>query len=98
MDRARHWICILIFRGAGGGRMVYELGAHAGICAVCSLSNCARRWTIDSTRARCAVIEKMETDLILPDLQSAVLCEGVRCEINGMQTLVGVFRVNPAPA
>ena len=98
MDRARHRICSFVFRGAGSGRMVYELGAHAGICAVCCLSNCARRWIIDSTRARYAVIEKMETDLILPDLQSAVLCEDVRCEINGMQTLVGVLSVIPAPA
>src|SRR5437867_10537248 len=40
----------------------------------------------------------METDVILPDLQSAVLCEDVRCEINGMQTLVGLLSVIPAPA
>ena len=40
----------------------------------------------------------MATDVILPDLQSAVLCEDVRCEINGMQTLVGVLSVVPAPA
>jgi len=40
----------------------------------------------------------MATDVILPDLQSAVLCEDVRCEINGMQTLVGVLSVIPAPA
>ena len=40
----------------------------------------------------------METDVILPDLQSAVLCEDVRCEFNGMQTLVGVLNVIPAPA
>src|SRR5437588_12662351 len=40
----------------------------------------------------------MQTDAMLPDLQSAVLCEDVRCEINGMQTLVGVLRVIPAPA
>src|SRR5207245_11500850 len=39
----------------------------------------------------------METNVILPDLQSAVLCEDVRCEINGMQTLVGVLSVIPAP-
>ena len=39
----------------------------------------------------------METDAILPDLQSCVLCEDVRCEINGMQTLVGVINVIPAP-
>src|SRR6266480_1079999 len=40
----------------------------------------------------------MGTDVIFPDLQSAVLCEDVRCEINGMQTLVGVLSVIPAPA
>src|SRR5436853_7229746 len=40
----------------------------------------------------------METTVILPDLQSCVLCEDVRCEINGMQTLVGVINVIPAPA
>jgi len=35
----------------------------------------------------------MKTHVILPDLQGAVLCEDVRCEINGMQTLVGVLNV-----
>src|SRR5436853_7520748 len=40
----------------------------------------------------------METDSILPDLQSAVICEDVRCEVNGMQTLVGVLSVIPAPS
>lgn len=40
----------------------------------------------------------MEENAILPDLQSCVLCEDVRCEINGMQTLVGVINVIPAPA
>src|SRR5207247_5571498 len=40
----------------------------------------------------------METDVILPDLQSCVLCEDVRCEFNGMQTLVGVVNVIPAQA
>ncbi len=40
----------------------------------------------------------METTAILPDLQSCVLCEDVRCEINGMQTLVGVINVIPAPS
>jgi hypothetical protein len=34
---------------------------------------------------------------ILPDLQSCVLCEDVRCEISGMQTLVGVLNVVPTP-
>ena len=40
----------------------------------------------------------MDSTSILPDLQSAVLCEDVRCEINGMQTLVGVINIIPAPA
>jgi hypothetical protein len=40
----------------------------------------------------------MDPNAILPDLQSCVLCEDVRCEINGMQTLVGVLNVIPAPA
>ncbi len=39
----------------------------------------------------------MENNVILPDLQSAVLCEDVRCEFNGMQTLVGVINVIPTP-
>src|SRR5205807_7846185 len=33
---------------------------------------------------------------ILPDLQACVLCEDVRQELNGMQTLVGVVNVIPA--
>ena len=41
----------------------------------------------------------MESDeIILPDLQSCLLCEDVRCEFNGMQTLVGVINVIPAAA
>jgi hypothetical protein len=40
----------------------------------------------------------MEQNVILPDLQSAVICEDVRCEVNGMQTLVGVLSVIPAPS
>jgi len=37
----------------------------------------------------------MET--ILPDLQAAVLCEDVRAEMSGQQTLVGIIGVIPAP-
>lgn len=36
--------------------------------------------------------------LILPDLQASVLCEDVRAEISGQQTLVGVITLLPAPA
>jgi hypothetical protein len=38
------------------------------------------------------------TEQILPDLQSCVLCEDVRCEFNGMNTLVGVLNVIAAPS
>jgi hypothetical protein len=37
------------------------------------------------------------SEAILPDLQAALLCEDVRQEINGSQTLVGVINVIPAP-
>lgn len=39
----------------------------------------------------------MSEQIISPDLQSSVLCEDVRCEFNGMQTLVGVLNVIPTP-
>jgi hypothetical protein len=38
------------------------------------------------------------TEAIFPDLQSCVLCEDVRCEFNGMNTLVGVLNVIAAPS
>ncbi len=34
---------------------------------------------------------------ILPDLQAAILCEDVRSEMSGQQTLIGVIGVIPAP-
>jgi len=34
---------------------------------------------------------------ILPDLQSTLLCEDVRTEVSGQQTLVGVINAIPAP-
>lgn len=39
----------------------------------------------------------MENEIVLPDLQSCLLCEDVRCEVNGMQTLVGVLNVIATP-
>jgi hypothetical protein len=39
----------------------------------------------------------MKDDAILPGLRSCLLCEDVRCEFNGMRTLVGVVNVIPAP-
>ena len=38
-----------------------------------------------------------ESAMIPPDLQAAVLCEDVRQELGGGQTLVGVINVVPAP-
>jgi hypothetical protein len=40
----------------------------------------------------------MQDDAIMPDLQGCLLCEDVRCEFDGMQTLVGVVNVIPAPS
>jgi len=36
-------------------------------------------------------------DPIVPDLQSVILCEDVRTEVSGAQTLVGVIGAVPAP-
>src|ERR671930_542356 len=99
MGRTRNRVHRFVFRSTGRGRLVYELGACAWICAICRLPNCSRHSIMDAVGARYHVIKlPMGTDVILPDLQSAVLCEDVRCEINGMQTLVGVLSVIPAPA
>ena len=50
------------------------------------------------TRDPCTSICFPMTDSdILPDLQAAILCEDVRAEISGQQTLVGVIGVIPAP-
>ncbi|MBU6181545.1 MAG: hypothetical protein KGR46_01865 [Verrucomicrobia bacterium] len=38
------------------------------------------------------------SDTILPDLQACVVCEDVRQEASGQQTLVGIIGVVPAPA
>jgi hypothetical protein len=40
----------------------------------------------------------MEAGNVLPDLQASILCEDVRQEVNGLQTLVGVINVLPTPA
>lgn len=38
------------------------------------------------------------TEAILPDLQSCLVCEDVRCEFNGMNSLIGVLDVIAAPS
>lgn len=39
----------------------------------------------------------MSSEIILPDLQAAALCEDVRAEVSGQQTLVGVLGAIPTP-
>lgn len=39
----------------------------------------------------------MSKETILPDLQACVLCEDVRAEVSGQNTLVGVIAAIPAP-
>src|SRR5690349_3856796 len=98
MDRAGDWICRFISGSPGCRRVVHELGAHTRFCPVRALSHCTRHRIAGSADAGNTLILAMEAETILPDLQSAVICEDVRCEINGMQTLVGVLSVIPAPA
>ena len=40
----------------------------------------------------------MGAEIVLPDLQASILCEDVRQEVNGLQTLVGVINILPTPA
>jgi hypothetical protein len=40
----------------------------------------------------------LEDTRVIPDLQASLLCEDVRQEMNGMQSLVGVLNVIPARA
>src|SRR5260370_13252212 len=100
MDRARDRVCHFLCRSARRGRVVYSVGACARLCAVCDLSNRARDRSFRApgpwSNLGDGPVET--TDTILPDLQSCVLCEDVRCEFNGMQTLVGVLNVVAAPA
>jgi len=42
--------------------------------------------------------EAINGDLMSPDLQAALLCEDVRTEIAGQQSLIGVLSAIPAPA
>ena len=37
----------------------------------------------------------VNSEIILPDLQSAILCEDVRAEVSGQQTLIGILGVIP---
>ena len=77
--------------------MVYALGARSWLCPLCDLSDCAWHCLAGAHRRWIDLI-KMKDEVMLPDLQGCVLCEDVRCEFNGMQTLVGVVNVIPAQA
>ena len=56
-------------------------------------------WATLPTGASCDTIRvPMSEDFILPDLQAAILCEDVRAEISGQQTLVGVLGAIPTPS
>jgi hypothetical protein len=38
----------------------------------------------------------LDPESVLPDLQASVICEDVRQEVNGMQTLIGIINLIPA--
>src|SRR5215813_11080271 len=100
MDRTDDRVCRFVHRRVRGGCLVHALGAYERICSICDLPNRARDCFGDFADARRHLRStSMEaTDAILPDLQSCVLCEDVRCEFNGMNTLVGVLNVVAAPS
>src|SRR6478672_9757903 len=97
MDCAGDWICCVLYCRVGSGRVVHALGQSPRLCAVCNLPDSSGHRPLCLTRTRSYLIS-METELMSPDLQSCVLCEDVRCEFNGMQTLVGVINVIAAPS
>jgi len=45
-----------------------------------------------------SIVFYMSDSAILPDLQAAILCEDVRAELSGQQTLVGVIGAIPTPS
>src|ERR1700736_2096653 len=100
MDRTRDRVCGFIHCRASGCCLVHELGPQPWLRSLCHLSDRARHRVGDSSAARNHLRStSMEpTEAILPDLQSCVLCEDVRCEFNGMNTLVGVLNVIAAPS
>src|SRR6266852_2088564 len=100
MDCPRDWLRYFIHRRARGRSVVYAVGAKARICAVRRLPNRTGPCPLGASRVGSHLdrLSMQTTEVILPDLQSCVLCEDVRCEFNGMQTLVGVLNVVAAPS
>src|ERR1700724_2828631 len=100
MDRARDRVRCFVHCRARGCRLVYELGAKSRFRSVRDLSDRSRHRVGVSFAAphHLRSISMEPTEAIFPDLQSCVLCEDVRCEFNGMNTLVGVLNVIAAPS
>jgi len=98
MGRARDWIRRFVYRRARGGRLVHALGSNKGLCAICDLPNRIGNHSDHHVDAWFDLKSMESAEAILPDLQSCVLCEDVRCEFNGMNTLVGVLNVIAAPS
>ena len=53
--------------------------------------------SLPSSSACNSMATLMTADSIIPDLQAAILCEDVRAEISGQQTLIGVIGAIPTP-
>ena len=53
--------------------------------------------SLPSSSACNSMAGPMTADSIIPDLQAAILCEDVRAEISGQQTLIGVIGAIPTP-
>lgn len=53
--------------------------------------------SLPSSSACNSMARPMTADSIIPDLQAAILCEDVRAEISGQQTLIGVIGAIPTP-
>src|SRR6266481_5586230 len=96
MDRVGDRFHRFVYCRPGRSCVVYALGQSAGGCPICHLSDHPKHRPVCFAGAW-NTMTSMESETILPDLQSCVLCEDVRCEFNGMQTLVGVINVVPAP-
>src|SRR5437879_13776276 len=98
MGRTRDWVRRFVHRRARRGRLVYALGANKRICAIRGLPNRPCDRSLDFANARFDLKPMESAEAILPDLQSCVLSEDVRCEFNGMNTLARFLYGLPVPS
>ena len=56
-----------------------------------------RMLSLPSLPSSSKISPSMNGETILPDLQAAILCEDVRAELSGQQTLIGVIGAIPTP-